>query len=171
MRKIVLLALVCLLGLPAAAAAAPARGTGDGTLSIDSGSGKVLIEARGGVIGRFDGGVVTILDLTPEDAFAPVVFGENGSTELKNGARAYHGTFRIVGGRFRVLVMADGIDLSAAGDGFVVLEADPSKRNAGTYSLDGDDCKLPRVKCKALPDVEKRFRLGDGPERRADRTP
>lgn len=174
MRKLLLVSLICLLAVPAVGSTALMRRAGDGTLSVDSGRGKVTIDARGGIMGRFDRGVVTIHDLTPDDVFEPVVFGERATRELANGAVVYLGSdvrFRLIGGAFRVHVNGIGIDLSAVGHGIVALEGD-GKRNPGTYSLDGEDCRLPRVKCAALPDDLKRFRLGDGPgERRFDRAP
>jgi hypothetical protein len=163
MRKTVLTLLVCLLAVPAVGSAALMRRTGDGTLSVDSGRGKVTIDARGGVIGRFETGLVTIVDLTPDDQFDPVVFGDEFPTRvLDNGGVVYRGTnvrFRLVGGRFRIFVNGSGIDLSAVGNGVVTLEA-ATRGIPGTYSLDGDDCRSPKVKCKPLPDTAKRFRLG-----------
>ena len=164
MRAPLLVLLVFLLAVPAAAAAV-AVSTGDGELSVDSGRGKVTVDARGGVIGRFTDGKVSILDLSPEDAFNPVVFGDElPPVDLVSGARVYRGTnvrFRLVGGRYRVVVHAVGIDLSAVGNGLVWLESDGS-RFPGTYSLDGDDCQLARAKCKPLPELRTRFTLGTG---------
>jgi len=175
MRTPLLIALVCLLALPAVGAAALTRKSGDGTLSVDSGYGKVMLEARGGIIGRIDRGVVTINDLTPDDVFEPVVFGGTLTRELPSGAVVYRGAnirFRLIGGAFRVHVNGNGIDLSAVGHGLVALEGD-GRRNPGSYSLEGDDCRLPRVRCALLPDTLKRFRLGDGlnAERRSERSP
>ena len=164
MRAPLLVLLVFLVAVPAAAAAV-AVSTADGELSVDSGRGKVTVDARGGIIGRFTDGKVSILDLTPDDAFDPVVFGnELPSVDLPNGAVVYRGTnvrFRLVGGRYKVFVHAVGIDLSAVGNGLVWLESDGS-RFPGTYSLDGNDCQLARAKCKPLPFERTRFKLGSG---------
>jgi hypothetical protein len=164
MRTPLVALLVFLLAVPAASAAV-ASGTADGELSVDAGRGKVTVDARGGIIGRFTDGRVSILDLTPDDAFVPVVFGDElPSVVLSNGAVLYRGTnvrFRLVGGRYRVFVHAVGIDLSAVGNGLVWLESDGS-RTPGTYSLEGDDCQLVRAKCKPLPEVRTRFKLGTG---------
>ncbi|HZG35695.1 MAG TPA: hypothetical protein VEY87_07590 [Gaiellaceae bacterium] len=168
MRKTILALLVCLLAVPAVGSAAMMRRAGDGTLSVAGSTGrdKVTVEARGGVIGRFDNGLVTITDLTPEDQFDPVVFGDEYPTrQLENGGVVYRGTnvrFRLVGGRFRIFLNGSGIDLSAVGNGTVTLEA-AAKGTPGTYSLEGDDCRSPKVKCKLLPEVAKRFRLGLDP--------
>jgi hypothetical protein len=164
MRAPLLVLLVFLLAVPTAVAAV-AVSNADGELSVDSGRGKVTVVARGGVIGRFADGKVSILDLTPEDAFDPVVFGDELPTVvLPNGAEVYRGTnvrFRLVGGRYHVVVHGVGIDMSAVGNGLVWLESDGS-RSPGTYSLDGDDCQLLRAKCKPLPELRTRFKLGTG---------
>jgi hypothetical protein len=172
MRKPLLALLVFLLAVPAAALAATSA---DGELSVDAGRGKVTVDARGGIIGRFTDGRVSILDLTPEDAYVPVVFGDElPAVVLPNGAVVYRGTnvrFRLVGGRYKVFVHAVGIDLSAVGNGLVWLESDGS-RAPGTYSLEGDDCQLARAKCKPLPELRTRFKLGTGdPDKVTPRPP
>ena len=73
MRKTFLILALLALGLPVAGLASQA--TGEGTLSVEDGRGKVTIQARGGVIGRLDRGTVTIVDLTPEVATVPAIFG------------------------------------------------------------------------------------------------
>jgi hypothetical protein len=165
MRKPLLVVLISLLAAAAVASAALAVTSADGELSVDAGRGKVTVDARGGIIGRFTDGRVSILDLTPDDAFTPVVFGDElPPVFLTNGAVVYRGTnvrFRLVGGRYRVFVHAVGIDLSAVGNGLVWLESDGS-RTPGTYSLEGDDCQLARAKCKPLPEFRTRFKLGTG---------
>jgi hypothetical protein len=168
MRKHILLLLACLLALPAMASAALMRSTGDGTLSVEDGQGRIVIDARGGVIGRFDRGSVTILDRTPEDAFEAKVWGATREVELGLDRERYFGPgvrFRLIGGSFRIVIHGAGIDLSAVGTGVVTLEG--SGRFPGVYSLDGEDCGAPRSKCKDLPDPAQRFRLGtpDPPER------
>jgi hypothetical protein len=168
MRKHILLLLACLLALPAMASAALMRSTGDGTLSVEDGQGRIVIDARGGVIGRFDRGSVTILDRTPEDAFEAKVWGATREVELGLDRERYFGPgvrFRLIGGSFRIVIHGAGIDLSAVGTGIVTLEG--SGRFPGVYSLDGEDCGAPRSKCKDLPDPAQRFRLGtpDPPER------
>lgn len=165
MRKPLLVLLVFLLAVPAAASAAIAASTADGELSVDSGRGKVTVDARGGIIGRFTDGRVSILDLTPDDTFTPIVFGDElPPVVLPNGAVVFRGTnvrFRLVGGRYRVFVHAVGIDLSAVGNGLVWLESDGT-RLPGTYSLEGDDCQLARARCKPLPFERTKFKLGTG---------
>src|SRR5688500_2441404 len=170
MRKHILLLLACLLALPAMASAALMRSTGDGTLSVQDGQGRIVIDARGGVIGRFDRGFVTILDRTPEDVFEAKVWGATRDVPLGFEHDRYFGQgvrFRLIGGSFRIVVNGAGIDLSAVGTGIVSLEG--SGRFPGVYSLDGEDCGAPRAKCKELPNPVQRFRLGtpEPPERPA----
>jgi hypothetical protein len=168
MRKYILLLLACLLAVPALASAALLRGAGDGTLSVEDGQGRIVIDARGGVIGRFDRGSITILDRTPEDAFEAKVWGATREVELgfEHERHFGHGVrFRLIGGSFRIVINGSGVDLSAVGTGVVTLEG--KGRFPGVYSLDGEDCGAPRAKCKDLPDPVQRFRLGtpEPPER------
>ena len=171
MRKNIMLLLAFALAVPAVGAAAVMRGAGDGTLSVEDGQGRIVIDARGGIIGRFDRGNITILDRTPDDNFQPRVWGATHEIVLGLDRERYFGQavrFRLIGGSFRIVINGAGIDLSAVGSGVVSLEG--SGRFPGVYSLDGEDCSAPRSKCKELPDEAQRFRLGtpDPPER-ADR--
>lgn len=170
MRKLVLTLLVLLLAVPAVSAAALLRKVGDGTLSVEDGTGRVVLIARGGVIGRFDSGSVTIQDRTPNDAFDAKVWGATrllGERVLGDAGERWSGTnvrFRLIGGEFRIVIAGRGIDLSAVGNGNVFLEGEG--RLPGVFSLDGEDCGNPRVRCKALPAPGKRFVLGeDAPDR------
>jgi hypothetical protein len=138
---------------------------GDGTLSVEDGQGKVTLQARGGVIGRLERGSVIIHDLSPEDAFEPWVAGDDQPVRFvgESGIR-YAGTglrFRLVGGRYRIVIDGKGIDLSvvAKGAGSIVAGA---VGEPGVYSLDGDDCRSDRASCKPLPEIAKRFQLGGG---------
>ena len=163
MRKTVLILLGCLLAVPAVAAAMPASSAGDGALSVADGRGQVTLQVRGGVIGRFDRGCATIIDLTPEDLNFPQVWGDDlPQVELPRGGVKYCGRavrFRLLGGRFRVVVSGLGLDLSAVGVGDGTIVAD-DPRLPGVYSLDGDDCRSPRAVCKPLPAELTRFKLG-----------
>ena len=168
MRKSILLLFACLLAVPALASAALLRSAGDGTLSVEDGQGRIVIDVRGGVIGRFDRGNVTILDRTPEDAFEPKVWGATREVVVGLEQERHYGPgvrFRLIGGSFRIVINGAGIDLSAVGNGVVSLEG--SGRFPGVYSLDGEDCGAPRAKCKTLPNPVQRFRLGtpEPPER------
>ena len=159
MRKTFLLLALLALGLPVAGLAS--QSTGEGTLSVEDGRGKVSVQARGGIIGRLDRGTVTIYDLTPEDTNVPVVFGDDqpvvliGETGIKYTGAGMR--FRVIGGRYRIVIQGRGIDLSVVGKGFGSIKGDPGQ--PGVYSLDGADCRKDREACKLLPEIEKRFVL------------
>lgn len=172
MRKFVLILFGCLLALPAVGAAALMRSAGDGTLSIEDGQGRIVIDVRGAIIGRFDRGSVTILDRTPDDAFEPKVWGATHDVDLPDDRERHFGAgvrFRLIGGSFRIVINGSGIDLSAVGSGSVSLEG--KGRFPGVYSFDGEDCSVPRSRCKPLPEEAQRFRLGtvEVPERDSSR--
>lgn len=167
MRKVLVLISLLALALPVAGLAGlAAKRAGEGTLSVEDGRGKVIVQARGGAIGRLERGTVRIFDLTPNDENVPVVtgddrplrfFGDNGIEYAGAGLR-----FRIIGGGFRVVIDGRGIDLSVVGrgSGFVKGETlDP-----GLYSLDGSDCRTRPATCEPLPELGERFQLG-GPDR------
>jgi hypothetical protein len=166
MRKAILLLVALALALPVVAAAT--LRTGDGTLSVENGRGKVSVQARGGLIGRLDRGSVTIFDLTPADANQPVVSGDDQPLMLigDNGIR-YRGAgirFRVIGGGFRVVVQGRGIDLSVVGRGNGYVEGDERAFDTGLYSLAGADCRKDAASCEPLPVEGFRFKLGS-PER------
>ena len=78
MRRLLTFALLVALALPAASAART-RGPNDGTLSVKEARGWILISARGGVIGSFAQGKVTIVDPVEGDGTGPVVSGDEWS--------------------------------------------------------------------------------------------
>ena len=166
MRKTFVLLGLLALALPVAGVASVR--VGEGTLSIEDGVGKVALNARGGVIGRLDRGSVTIYDLTPEDAYQPWVFGDDQPVRfVGESGIIYAGLglrFRLIGGKYRIVIEGRGIDLSvvARGSGSITAGAaiDP-----GVYSLDGGDCRSDRASCTPLPELTKRFQLGGAPER------
>jgi hypothetical protein len=167
MRKVLALVSLLALALPVAGLAAlAAKRVGEGTLSVEDGRGKVIVQVRGGAIGRLERGTVRIFDLTPNDANVPVVsgddrplkfFGENGIEYAGVGLR-----FRIIGGGFRIVIEGRGIDLSVVGRGSGAVKGETLE--PGLYSLDGSDCRTRPATCDPLPELMKRFQLG-GPER------
>jgi len=169
MRKpLVCLALLALL-IPVGAVAAV--DSGDGTLSVEDGRGKVNLEARGGVIGRLDRGTVTVYDKTPSDANFPVVTGaDQPEVFLADGGIRYRGTgirFRVIGGGFKLQIQGRGIDLSAVGKGSGFIEGDTLE--PGVYSLGGSDCRKSRSSCTLLPQPGIRFKLAGPSEKSSGR--
>ena len=139
MRRLVLLALVVALVLPVAAWAA-ATLPGDGTLVVDNGNGVVTVRAKGGILGRFVTGNVTVTDLDPSDGKVPVVYGAETIQRLGPGRTTYSGDdirFRMIGGLFRVQINAIGIDVSAIGRGLATLDASGFTDFPGRYSING----------------------------------
>jgi len=169
MRKpLVCLALLALL-IPVGAVAAV--DSGDGTLSVEDGRGKVNLEARGGVIGRLDRGTVTVYDKTPSDANFPVVTGaDQPEVFLADGGIRYRGTgirFRVIGGGFKLQIQGRGIDLSVVGKGSGFIEGETFE--PGVYSLDGSDCRKSRSSCTLLPQPGIRFKLAAASEKSSGR--
>jgi hypothetical protein len=156
-------ALVGLLALALPVAGVAGLGSGEGTLSVEDGQGKVTLQARGGVIGRLERGYVIIYDLTPDDAYDAYVYGDDQPVRFVGDSGIRYGgldlRFRLVGGRYKIVIEGRGMDLSvvAKGSGTIVAAqaGDP-----GVYSLDGADCRKDRASCKPLPDSPKRFQLG-----------
>ena len=166
MRKTFAILGLLALALPVAGVAG--LRAGEGTLSIEDGVGKVTLQARGGVIGRLDRGSVTIFDLTPEDAYEPWVVGNDQPLRFigENGIR-YGGLglrFRLIGGKYRIVIDGRGIDLSVVAKGSGTITAGAAA-DPGVYSLDGADCRSNRASCTPLPEVAKRFQLGSSGEK------
>ena len=163
MRKAFALLGLLALALPVAGIAG--LRAGEGTLSVEDGQGRVTLQARGGVIGRLDRGFVVIYDLSPEDAYEPYDFSDDQPVRFvgENGIR-YGGLglrFRLIGGRYRIVIEGRGIDLSVVAKGSGSIVAAPVV-DPGVYSLDGADCRNDRASCKPLPEIAKRFQLGGG---------
>jgi hypothetical protein len=141
MRRLLTFALLVGLVLPAAALARP-TGINDGTLSVQDGDGKVVISGRGGVIGSFMKGAVTISDPVDGDGTGPIVTGDdfppierNDTTTTWRGNRV---RFRIIGGTFKIVVRGRGINLSFVGKGQVTITG-AGTPDDGTYAVNGED--------------------------------
>lgn len=141
MRSLLLtIALLVALALPAASAARVQNAT-DGTLSIRDGRGKMTMSIRGGVIGSFAAGAVTITDPVDGDGTGPIVTGNDWSKDRSDTTTTWGGTkvrFRIIGGYFKVVVRGRGINLSLIGKGNVKLEGAGTDAD-GSYSVNGGD--------------------------------
>jgi hypothetical protein len=135
------LALLGVLAVPFFSGAAVAKSTSptDGALAVKNADGRIIFNGRGGVIGRFDNGQVTIKDPNPNDGTGPIVTGADQTTPLGERTTRYSGKnirFRIIGGTFTVMVYATGVDVSVVGKGLVTL--DGTNTTTGTYALNSD---------------------------------
>src|SRR5262245_44136122 len=138
------------LVLPAGVAARP-TGANDGTLSVKDARGIVTIQGRGGVIGSFAKGSVTINDPIDGDGTGPIVTGDEWSKDKSDTATVWGGyrvRFRIIGGTFRVVVRGRGINLSFVGKGSVILNG-AGTEDDGSYAINGGDYNL--IPAFALP--------------------
>src|SRR5947208_10022503 len=121
MRRLLTFAMLAALVLPATSAAR-GRGPSDGTLSVRDARGTISISARGGVIGSFAKGSVTITDPVDGDGTGPIVTGDEWSKDRSDTTTSWGGTkvrFRIIGGAFKIRVQGRGINLSLVGKGNV----------------------------------------------------
>ena len=139
MRRLLTFGLLVALALPAASAARTS-GASDGTLSVQDARGTITISARGGVIGSFARGSVTISDPIEGDGTGPIVTGDDFPPVEKNDTTTtWRGTkvrFRIIGGSFRIVVRGRGINLSLVGKGNVTLDG-AGTVDDGSYSVNG----------------------------------
>lgn len=158
MRRLLTFAVLVALAVPAASAARP-RGMNDGTLSVRDARGAINVSARGGVIGSFAQGRVTIIDPVEGDGTGPIVSGEEFHREIDAKTDVYRGTkvrFRIIGGRFTIRVQGRGVNLSVVGKGTVSLNGTGLEEDGidddGTYSVNGGEYF-------AIPDLAVSFPL------------
>jgi hypothetical protein len=137
-RNLVFSCALFALALPGAAGAYT-RAPGEGTLLVKNGVGKITISAKGGVIGSFGKGTLTIRDPKPDDNLTEVVTGAEHSDAVNELVTKYWGKdirFRYIGGRFTVTVQGSDIDLSAVGKGTVMITG-LGTADDGTFSLNG----------------------------------
>jgi hypothetical protein len=129
---------------------------GTGSLVVQNGRGVVAVAAKGGIIGRFDSGQITVDDPIEGDGKPPIVFGYEKIRPLGPHNTMYIGNdvHFYVGGLYRVRVVATGINLSAVGKGTATVGStgfvDP-----GFYRVDGG----PPV---PIPDFPVKITLGSG---------
>jgi hypothetical protein len=141
MRALLTFAVLAALALPAASAARD-QGANDGTLSVRDARGTLTISVRGGVIGSFARGSVTISDPVDGDGTGPIVTGDDfPPIERNETTTTWRGTkvrFRIIGGSFRIVVKGRGINLSLVGKGNVTLDG-AGTVDDGSYSVNGGE--------------------------------
>lgn len=139
MRRFLTFAMLAALAVPATSAAQP-RGANDGTLSVRDARGAITISGRGAIIGSFAQGRVTISDPVEGDGSGPIVTGDEWSKDRDATTTTWGGTrvrFRFIGGTFRIVVRARGINLSFVGKGSVTLNG-AGTGDDGTYSVNGE---------------------------------
>ena len=139
MRRLLTFAMLVALALPATSAARGRTPT-DGTLSVRDARGTITISGRGGVIGSFARGSVTIVDPVDGDGTGPIVTGDDWSKERNDTTTTWGGArvrFRMIGGTFRIRVQGRGINLSLVGKGNVTLRG-AGTDDDGTYSVNGE---------------------------------
>jgi hypothetical protein len=155
MRRLIVIGVLA-LALPSGAGALQ-RAPGDGTLVVDNAWGVVVVNVRGGLIGRFDEGTIEITDPIEGDGPPPVVRGYQQARHTGPRRIEYTGRgdvrFRLIGGWYRVRIQAQGIDVSAVGRGSGFLDGSGFADQPGRYSLNGG----PSL---AMPHSATRFVLG-----------
>jgi len=142
-RLLVLGSLTALLAVPAALSAKPKPPDAPGSLSVRTGRGEIVLQVRGAVIGRMAGGKLTLTDNDPYDEQEPDVHGRlrTRPRQLSDETTVYQGRqirFRVMDGSYRLKMNGTGINLSAVGHGWVILQGDVRFDNPGTYSLNGE---------------------------------
>jgi hypothetical protein len=156
MRRLVLSLLVLAFAVPAAALAVKDL-PGDGSLAVDNARGVILLNVRGGIIGRMDSGTLDITDPIAGDGLAPVVRGYQQKFQIGPRHVQYSGEgdirFRLIGGLYRVRIAGQGIDLSVVGKGAVVLDGSGFAEQPGRYSVNGGSYQ-------PMPDGSTRVTLG-----------
>lgn len=155
MRRLVVIVIGALvLALPAGATTA---GLGDGSLVVESAWGVVVLNIRGGIIGRFDSGTIEVFDRFAGDGPPPVVKGWQQRNVLGPRRTLYSGAgdirFRLIGGAYYVRISAIHLDVSVVGKGTTVLDGTGFPDQLGRYSLNGD-------LFKPMPGFPARFTLG-----------
>lgn len=138
MRRLVVSLTLLALATPIAASASTSA-PGDGTLSVRDLDGRVVVYAKGAVIGRCDQCTLTLDERDGADAIAPVVSGTTRGVDTDDdGAKErFVGKdlrWKVIGGSFKMIVRGGvDVDLSVVGKGPRVLIAG----TGGTYSLNG----------------------------------
>ena len=158
---------VCAIVATVAVAASAAGVVRDnGQLSLERGRGSAALEMRGVVLGRLTAGTLRVTDLTPRDRFAPSVSGRKVTAErIGPKTTLYRGVgirFKLLGGRYRIVLRGSGMSVSAVGVGEVVLDGDPRwlGDDIGVFSLDGVDCFMASQLCLPVPTEPARYELG-----------
>ena len=138
MRRLCLILLCGLVAVPAALAAATA--TGDGVLELSSADGTATISGSRGILwGQMDKGRLVVTDPIVGDGQVLVSGWENRKPGVIDGTTVYSGIdlrFRVTGGKYRLVIKGDGIDLTAVGVGTAQLSGDVLAVDPGSYTVD-----------------------------------
>ena len=162
--RLILPSLAAILSLTTAAVAANVRApSDDGTLSVQDGRVTMQIRMRGGIIGRFARGKLTITDPVGSDSTV-VVRGAETERDVNERTTVYSGVnvrFRIVDDRrFVVKLNGSKLNFSAVGrgDGWLDGWGDPVGGIFfdGTFSLNGGPYR-------SIPNERERFELAAPP--------
>jgi hypothetical protein len=164
-----LLALIVLLGALAASAPAAPRAARDGTLALQEGRGRFVLQLTGSVIGRIERGKLTIEDPFGQFRGDPIVRGHDW-VRVRGTSVVYGGKgirFRILGGRFSARIEnAVGVDLSVIGRGRAIFNGAGLEEfglSNGEYSVNGGELRpVPddrvSIVLRAPPRPKPRFR-------------
>jgi hypothetical protein len=162
--RFLLVTVLAVLSLAVTAVATAMRApVEDGTLSVRDGRATIQLAMRGGVIGRFARGKLTVID-SIDDGTSVVVRGAERERDVTQRTTVYSGTnirFTITDDRrFVVRINASKINFSAVGrgDGWFDGWGDPEEGVFfdGTYSLNGGGYA-------SIPDLRQRFELAASP--------
>jgi hypothetical protein len=143
MRRLLFVAVLpVVLAIPVGLSARP-NPVGAGSLSIKNGRGGFIVQVRGAVIGRMASGKLTVTDSDPYDEQVPDVRGRirPKPKPLNDATTVYQGhqiRFRVMDGAYKLKIEGVGVNLSAVGRGWAVLDGDDRFDSVGMYSLNGD---------------------------------
>lgn len=124
-----------------AAQAAPA----DGMLIVRSANGVLVLNGRGSVLGQLTGKGRLLIDDPDATDGVPVVSGYDRAQRQSKTSVLYIGSdlrFRVLGGAFKIRVVASGVSLSFVGRGTASL-VPPGTLDDGAYSIDGGETYRP----------------------------
>jgi hypothetical protein len=152
-------AAVLALAVTAAAGAMRPGPVEDGTLSVRDGRATIQLRLKGGVIGRFARGQLTVTE-SPGDTSTVVVRGAKRTRFVNERTTIYNGTnirFRIADeSKLVVKINASKINVSVVGRGDAFLDGwgdrDRGVYFDGSYSMNGEAYR-------SLPDERERFEL------------
>jgi hypothetical protein len=154
MRRLLTFCAFVALALPAGIHAATSAGAADGTLSVKSATGLVLVNANGVIIGHADKARITITDADSTDGRV-IVVGWDTKVAVAPTKTLYRGEdmrFKLLGGDNILFIRGSGVSLSVVGEGKVSLDGG-NVVNDGKFSIDDGPFR-------GLPDVYQTFSFG-----------